>query len=393
MTKYVNDVPRSNILEIYTSKNEITVCFKTTSGMGYKVFSVHQVVYFLNKANNIMNNKGDILISENVKQGIIRDIEGIYKEEGQYVYRVPSLLPEEQYKKLFKNERAIQFDLNGFISDTISKNSQLKERFQEILELDPSKGVCHALNYFIVLAGLKGKKDFSMLFQSNNTTNKQSLIGYLSSKGKKEQTYQLFMLLVLSQCLPALNNQNVKRREGYSISDECLVYKHYFQFDPIVAKQTYIDSEKFKDAVEGVKAGHYIELAFRGITEYENDNYDSDCSHSMLIYKAENNMCIFIDPSEGVTGLASEKETASLTLEELHMIVEASIVNYANSIYIKKGQSFPCSCDVFIKLEDATLVLDKSEKFYDTERNPSSKIMEISVNKETNELFFTPVIP
>lgn len=49
-------------------------------------------------------------MQNNVEQGIIKDIEGIRRENGRYVYKAPDLSAEGQYNKLFGSEQVIQFN-------------------------------------------------------------------------------------------------------------------------------------------------------------------------------------------------------------------------------------------------------------------------------------------
>ncbi|WP_265025922.1 hypothetical protein [Wolbachia endosymbiont (group A) of Bibio marci] len=85
----------------------------------------------------MIDRKNNFTISKNVKQGIIKDVEGIRRKNGKYSYKVPVLSPEEQYEELFESKQAIRFDLNHFMSSNISKSMNLKNRFEETLGFDP----------------------------------------------------------------------------------------------------------------------------------------------------------------------------------------------------------------------------------------------------------------
>ncbi|WP_425386383.1 hypothetical protein [Wolbachia endosymbiont (group A) of Barypeithes pellucidus] len=52
----------------------------------------------------MIDRKNNFTISKNVKQGIIKDVEGIRRKNGRYSYKVPVLSPEEQYEELFESK-------------------------------------------------------------------------------------------------------------------------------------------------------------------------------------------------------------------------------------------------------------------------------------------------
>lgn len=112
--EYVSNIAESNILKVYTFKNEsqIQVFFKIENEEIDRIFSGQEIVTFLNyttKKNlnlkkNMIDRKNNFTISKNVKQGIIKDVEGIRRKNGRYSYKVPVLSPEEQYEELFKSK-------------------------------------------------------------------------------------------------------------------------------------------------------------------------------------------------------------------------------------------------------------------------------------------------
>ncbi|WP_375604362.1 hypothetical protein NOX90_02115 [Wolbachia endosymbiont of Anurida maritima] len=53
----------------------------------------------------------------------------------------------------------------------------------------------------------------------------------------------------------------------------------------------------------------------------------------------------------------------------------------------------PDSFYTYVMLVDATLMLKKAEQFYETAKDPSSKTVDISINKNTGNLSFIPVTP
>ncbi|MGL9726084.1 MAG: hypothetical protein ACR5KV_05580 [Wolbachia sp.] len=200
MPKYVDHVAESIVLKVYTNKKnaKIRVFSKTKDGEVEETLSKQQIVEFLNLFTNIRNH--EIAISKSVEHGIIKDIEGIRRENGKYVYKVPDLSAKEQYNKLFESEQAIQFNLNDFISDSISKIAQLRDRFEEILDFNREEGLCHPLNYFITFMKLENRKDFVEFLESGNIILQQDFIDYIDER--KEQTIKLLMMQFLSQFLP-----------------------------------------------------------------------------------------------------------------------------------------------------------------------------------------------
>jgi PAS domain-containing protein len=182
--KYVNSITESNTLKVYTSEDnsQIKVFFKIENEEIDRIFSGQEVVKFLNQTTNIRDHENKFAISKNVEQGIIRDVEGIRKENGRYVYKVPDLSNEEQYRELFESGQAIKFNLNDFMLDSISKIVHLKGRFEEILGFDPEEGLCQSLNYFITLLGLKNREDFVEFLKSGDIVSEQDFIAYVDRR-------------------------------------------------------------------------------------------------------------------------------------------------------------------------------------------------------------------
>ncbi|UXX40295.1 MULTISPECIES: hypothetical protein [unclassified Wolbachia] len=171
MPKYVNRIAQSIVLKVYTDKEHprVKVFCKTEDREDGQVetrLSKQEIAEFLNQFAN--KGKHQISISKNVEQGIIKDIEGIRRENGRYVYKAPDLSAEEQYDKLFESEKAIQFNLNTFMSDSISKIVELKDRFEEILGFSLERGLCHSLNYFVTFLKLENRQDFVGFLESDN---------------------------------------------------------------------------------------------------------------------------------------------------------------------------------------------------------------------------------
>ncbi|WCR54188.1 MAG: hypothetical protein PG981_001210 [Wolbachia endosymbiont of Ctenocephalides orientis wCori] len=147
---------------------------------------------------------------------------------------------------------------------------------------DPIDGVCQSLDYFVILVGLSSKKDFSMLLKSAGMITEQDIIDCLS--GKKEKTYQLFTILLLSQCLPvldvqsivkrenckffitsfffALNVQNIEKRENHKLFNDTLFYKEK-SFPHLTITKQIISLEEQKELeriLYKAKSGCYIDL-------------------------------------------------------------------------------------------------------------------------------------
>lgn len=81
-------------------------------------------------------------------------------------------------------------------------------------------------------------------------------------------------------------------------------------------------------------------------------------------------------------------QEANLTSEEMCEILELAVNHYLYCKYIEDFLVFPNEGLIIDSLQDATLMLKKAEKFYETTKNPRSKIVDISVDKQTNQLLF-----
>ncbi|QOD38614.1 hypothetical protein [Candidatus Wolbachia massiliensis] len=85
--EHTNSIAESNILRIWTFKNEsqIQVFFKIENGEIYRFFSGHEIARFLNYTTeqnlnlkqNIIDRENNFTISNNIKKGIVKDIKGI----------------------------------------------------------------------------------------------------------------------------------------------------------------------------------------------------------------------------------------------------------------------------------------------------------------------------
>ncbi|WP_250296296.1 hypothetical protein [Wolbachia endosymbiont of Oedothorax gibbosus] len=53
-------------------------------------------------------------------------------------------------------------------------------------------------------------------------------------------------------------------------------------------------------------------------------------------------------------------------------------------------ENSPDHCEIYVTLRNATLMLKKAEKLYETIERTNSKIIDISVDKGMNQLLFTP---
>lgn len=407
--KYTNTIAESNILEIWTFKNEskIQVLFKIKNRKTYRFFSGHEIARFLNYTTeqnlnlkqNTVDRKNNFTISANIKQGIVKDIKSICKEDGRYSYKTSVLSPDEQYKELFKGKQAIEFYPNYYMKSNISKIAKLKNRFKKILGFDPQEGLCHSLSYFIVLLELKNKEDFDKFFKSNYDVSEQDFVAYID--GRKRQTATLFTMNILTQCLPVFDIQSIKNREGESFYDE-VIYARVCQDSSLMRKQ-------IKSALEGVEVGRYLEFIFEcgaccKKNDIDNSDYTSDsnlynctiddnygsAAHSTLVYKEENGKYIFFDSNKGAVGFHHDTGAANLTSEEMCEILELALNCYLYCQYIKDFPIFPNNCFIYAGLQDATLMLKKAEKFYETTKTPRSKIVDISVDKQTNQLLFMP---
>ncbi len=387
MPKYVNRIAQSIVLKVYTDKEHprVKVFYKTEDREDGQIetrLSKQEIAEFLNQFAN--KEKHQISISKNVEQGIIKDIEGIRRENGRYVYKAPDLSAEEQYNKLFESEQAIQFNLNDCISDSILQIAQLKDRFEEILDFDPKKGLCHSLSYFITFVKLENRQDFVAFLESDNIISEQDFMNYID--GKKEQTKKLLMMQFLSQFLPILDIQSIERREGDQLYYDETIYKKLCNNLSSAELWIYTEQEQIKCALNDVGIGCYLEFSYFCYACNEEDVIE-DGGHSMLVYKAENDKYIFFDPNKGAVGFCPDTGIANFTLEEVCRAMELAVNHYSYDTYV---ESFADYCEVDIGLRNATRISKKAEKLYETMERTNSKIIDISVDKGINKLLLTP---
>lgn len=203
--------------------------------------------------------------------------------------------------------------------------------------------------------------------------------------GRKEQTTKLLMMQFLSQFLPIIDVQGIKRREGDKLYDE-RIYKQ--SCNDLSSIKVWIDTnqEQIKRALNDVEIGCYLEFCYfchacNGVDVIEDDG------HSMLVYKAENNKYIFFDPNKGATGFCPDTGAANFTLEEVCRAMELAVNHYSYDTYV---ESFADYCQVYITLRNATRISKKAEKLYETTERTNSKIIDISVDKGMNKLLLTP---
>uniref|UniRef100_UPI0033429982 hypothetical protein n=1 Tax=Wolbachia endosymbiont (group B) of Pilophorus perplexus TaxID=3066160 RepID=UPI0033429982 len=386
MPKYVNRIAQSIVLKVYTDKEHprVKVFCKTEDREDGQVetrLSKQEIAEFLNQFAN--KGKHQISISKNVEQGIIKDIEGIRRENGRYVYKAPDLSAEEQYDKLFESEKAIQFNLNTFMSDSISKIVELKDRFEEILGFSLERGLCHSLNYFVTFLKLENRQDFVGFLESDNIISEQDFMNYID--GRKEQTIKLLMMKFLSQFLPILDVQSIKKREGDTFYSDETIYEQLC--DDLSSTKVWIDTEQeqIKHVLNNVEIGCYLE--FNSFCFTHNRADVKGAGHSMLVYKAENDKYIFFDSNKGAVGFCPDTGAANFTLEEVCRVMELAVNRYSYDMYI---ENFADYCQVYIMLRNATLMLKKAEKLYETMERINSKIIDISVDKGMNKLLLTP---
>lgn len=109
--------------------------------------------------------------------------------------------------------------------------------------------------------------------------------------------------------------------------------------------------------------------------------------HSMLVYKAENDKYIFFDSNKEAVGFCPSTGIANFTLEEVCRVMELAVNRYSYDMYI---ENFVGYYQVYIiMLRNATLMLKKAEKLYETMERINSKIIDISVDKGMNKLLLT----
>lgn len=385
MPKYVNRIAESIVLKVYTDKKnaKIGVFFKTEDGEDEKTLSKQEIADFFNQSVN--RGKHKTFISKNVEQGIIKDIEGIHRKNGRYVYKAPDLSTERQYEKLFENEQAVQFNLNGLMLDSVSKIAQLKSRFEEIFGIGSEEGLCHSLNYLITFMKLENRKDFVEFCDSGNIIPQQDFMDYID--GRKEQTIELFMMRFLSQFLPIIDVQSIKKREGNPFYDEA-IYEQ--ACNDLSSTEVWIDTdqEQIKRALNDLEVGCYLEFSsFCWAYNGADDKNNKSMGHSMLVYKSENDKYIFFDSNKGAVGFCPNTGVANFTLEEVCETMELATNYYSYNMYVKNSADY---CEVYIILRNATLMSKKAEKLYETTERTNSKIIDISIDKGMNQLLFTP---
>ena len=320
MKQYDNFIEKSNISEVYTYPESFVPFIEVIIDGESNVFIGKEVVTFLNKAIDYG------VITEEIENAIVNETDGIFDRGWGYEYNPPSRLLE--YENSFRDDhRAIQNHLNYYISKNISQISKLKERFQEILGFDPAEGLCHSLIYFIVLIGIKSKEDFAQLFESDNIIDEQDIIRYIDKKEK--QTYQLLVILVLSQYLPALDVQSFKKRENIPFSENIVLYKQNYDFD--LEEQINIDKEKLNRTLNKIKIGYYVHFALDyDITNI--DQPDGSFGHSMLIYKEEDDKYIFVDPNNGAIVNLTLNEVCETIIKANHYYLYNECILRHNSV-------------------------------------------------------------
>lgn len=124
--------------------------------------------------------------------------------------------------------------------DSASKIVQLKDRFEEILGFSLERGLCHSLNYFITFLKLENRQDFVEFCDSDNVISEQDFTNYID--GRKEQTIKLLMMKFLSQFLPILDVQSIKKREGDTFYSDETIYEQLC--DDLSSTKVWIDTEQ-----------------------------------------------------------------------------------------------------------------------------------------------------
>ncbi|WP_264337347.1 hypothetical protein [Wolbachia endosymbiont (group B) of Dolichovespula media] len=258
--------------------------------------------------------------------------------------------------------------------------------YKKILGFNPRNGLCNPLSNLIVSMKLESREDFLSFFNRlNNEITEQDIIDYLNGKEEKER--QLHLILVLSECLPILCFYDAKKSKKFVFSDNILLNKQKFFFDPKTKKQASISQEQLEHALDNTKSEHYIMFSCRRSYYYKDEKLSKD-GHAMLIYKGENSRYIFFDANIGVVGFCSKTGIAQLELNDVLDLINLAIWYYSASGYFR--EQVPHSCDTLILLRDVTLVLQEVEEFY-SRGNPRQQIVDISVDKQTNQLLFAPI--
>lgn len=189
----------------------------------------------------------------------------------------------------------------------------------------------------------------------------------------------------LSQFLPILDVQSSKKREGDTFYSDETIYEQLC--DDLSSTKVWIDTEQeqIKRVLNDVEIGCYLEFSSFCFTYNRADV--KGAGHFMLLYKAENDKYIFFDSNKGAVGFCPSTGIANFTLEEVCRVMELAVNYYSYNMYV---ESFADYCQVYIILRNATLMLKKAEKLYETMERINSKIIDISVDKGINKLLLTP---
>ena len=130
--KYDNDIEKSNIsaVRIFCDEsNKIEILHKDKTKP--TVLVKHEIAKFLSDA--VSNKK---LINEHLISNIAHSIKGISQKKigggFKYVYKTLKLSAIQQYSNSFYNTRSICKDINGPITQYVSKQPYLKQWFEEI---------------------------------------------------------------------------------------------------------------------------------------------------------------------------------------------------------------------------------------------------------------------
>ncbi|WP_250126922.1 hypothetical protein [Wolbachia endosymbiont of Ostrinia furnacalis] len=378
--EYVNDICGSQISKIHLLKEDkVRVFFKNDNGKTFdRTFSKRDIAEFLNQTIETE----DFVITQDIENSIACNIKGIYKDsKGKYHYTeiisyTQVKLAYEEYTQKFKREDGIMFKLNRHISTAIGNMPTLSGWYKKILGFNPRNGLCNPLSNLIVSMKLESREDFLSFFNRlNNEITEQDIIDYLNGKEEKER--QLHLILVLSECLPILCFYDAKKSKKFVFSDNILLNKQKFFFDPKTKKQASISQEQLEHALDNTKSEHYIMFSCRRSYYYKDEKLSKD-GHAMLIYKGENSRYIFFDANIGVVGFCSKTGIAQLELNDVLDLINFAIWYYSASGYFR--EQVPHSCDTLILLRDVTLALQEVEEFY-SRGNPRQQIVDISVDK------------
>lgn len=246
--------------------------------------------------------------------------------------------------------------------------------------------MCHPINYSIVFRRLETKKDFDCLFGDFDYLFRDS--GNLFRGLDDLFNARPSSILILFQLLPGLNVWNFMAREGKYIACESLFKQ---QFDCCPGEQISISREEFADTLKQAKCGHYMEFIFRCNACHNGDTI-YQFGHSMLIYK-KNERYAFFDPNTGISGLCMDTGMPDFTSVELYEKINLAANAYINLTCNKQPSRDLSNLRGEIMFIDATAVLEQVEKFYDEAKSPNTGIVEISVDKKTGKLLFSPVLP